>query len=267
MRIVRLALKRETAAPVVALSFASGANVALVLARSVWSWDLTNAYLVWNLFLVWLPLVFALLACEEFERTPKRDWRFWAFAGSWLLFFPNAPYIFTDIVHVWRTIFFYTPAHLWADIILIFSTALTGLVLGFLSLYLMQQVVTRMCGRLASWGFIAMVAGLGGFGIWLGRFSRFNSWDVLFRPVALTRGVGGWVLSSLDHPSGVAFPLMFGIFLFLAYLMLYALTHLKQAQPTPARWGKVRETALDRMAGVIRLPAHNELEQHLHSSG
>ena len=235
MKIVRLALRRETAVPVLALAFASGTNVALVLACSAWAWRLSSAYLIWNLSLAWLPLIFALLACEEFERTPRRDWRFWAFAGSWLLFFPNAPYIFTDIVHVWHRIFFDTPPHLWADLILIFSTALTGLVLGFLSLYLMQQVVTRMYGRLVSWGFIAVVAVLGGFGIWLGRFSRFNSWDVLLRPVALMRGIAEWALTSFEHPSGLAFPLLFGSFLFVAYLMLYALTHLQQAQPVSSR--------------------------------
>jgi uncharacterized membrane protein len=234
MKIVKLALKRETATPVLALVFASGVNVVLVLARMIWAWNLGCGFLIWNLFLAWLPLAFSLLACEEYERATKRNWRFWGLAGGWLVFFPNAPYIFTDLFHLRNNPLFHSGVYFWVDMVLILSSALTGLVLGFLSLYLMQSVVTRRFGRLASWGFILVVALLGSFGICLGRFLRFNSWDVLVRPVELGRGIGAWVISPLAHPATLAFPLLFATFLFIAYLMLYALTHLQQAQPLRA---------------------------------
>lgn len=209
-----------------ALSFASAVTIALVAARIVWTRDLTYASLVWNLFLAWLPLAFALLAGDEFHPANTRNWRFLGFAGAWLLFFPNAPYIFTDVVHL--TTYFYR--HFWVDLVLILLCAFTGLVLGFVSLFLMQGVVRRLFGHLTSWLFIAGVAVLSGFGIYLGRFQRFNSWDVIWKPMALSRGIGHWAANPLAHSNSYAFPVLFALFLFLAYLMLYALTHLEHSE-------------------------------------
>jgi len=213
--------------PMLALTFASGVSVALVIARIFWTGNINYGFLVWNLFLAWLPLVFSLLAVEKYHTTSWRNWRFLALAGTWLLFFPNAPYIFTDLVHL--TTHFYP--HFWVDLILILSCALTGLVLGFVSLFLMQAVVRRMLGPVRGWIFVAAVAALSGFGIYLGRFLRFNSWDVVLNPIELLRGIGHWAAHPLAHSTGYAFPMLFSIFLFIAYLMLYALTHLN---PVPA---------------------------------
>ena len=235
MRILRLALRRETAIPVLALSFASAACVALVVARIISTGNLRYSFLVWNLFLAWLPLLFALLACENYQTCSPRNWRFATLVGAWLLFFPNAPYIFTDLTHL--TTRYY--GHFWVDLTLVLLCALTGLVLGFVSLYLMQAVVQRMLGRPASWLFIAVVAALSGFGIYLGRFLRFNSWDVLWRPAQLYHGIGKWVADPLADLHSFAFTLLFSAFVFIAYVMLYALTHLRPALPVtlpqPAR--------------------------------
>ena len=65
MRLLKLAFKRETAMPVLALLIASGTSVALVLARILSTGRLSYSFLVWNLFLAWLPMIFALLACEN----------------------------------------------------------------------------------------------------------------------------------------------------------------------------------------------------------
>jgi uncharacterized membrane protein len=119
----------------------------------------------------------------------------------------------------------------WVDLSLILLCALTGLVLGFVSLFLMQSVVARMLGRAASWLFIGVVAALSGFGIYVGRIMRFNSWDVLFKPRQLYHGVGNWAADPLANPTSLAFPVLFAMFLFITYLMLYALTHLQEAQP------------------------------------
>ena len=227
MRLLKLAFRRETAMPILALIIASGTSVALVLARIIWTTNIRYSFLIWNLFLAWLPMLFALLACEKYQRASGRDWRFLGLAGAWLLFFPNAPYIFTDLIHL--TTRFYP--HFWVDLVLILLCALTGLVLGFVSLYLMQSVVARMLGRAASWLFIAAVAALSGFGIYLGRFMRFNSWDVLFKPRQVYHGIGTWVADPLANANSLAFPLLFGTFLFITYLMLYALTHLQPAPP------------------------------------
>jgi len=226
MRVFKLAFRPETARAVLALLFASGVSVALVAARIAWTGRVQYGFLAWNLFLAWLPLLFALLACDAYREGDNRNWRFLGFGATWLLFFPNAPYIFTDIIHLSTRYY----NHFWIDLVLVLLCALTGLVLGFVSLFLMQNIIKRMFGSAASWLFIAGVAGLSGFGIYLGRFLRFNSWDVVLKPFALSRGIGQWAADPLAHPASVAFPALFATFLFIAYLMLYGLTHLQQPQ-------------------------------------
>lgn len=227
MRLLKLAFKRETAIPMLALIFASGTCVLLVVARIIWTGRPEYSFLLWNLFLAWLPMIFALLACERHRSTSARDFRFLGLAGTWLLFFPNAPYIFTDLIHLTSRFYRY----FWVDMTLILLCALTGLVLGFVSLYLMQSVVEHMLGRAASWLFVAAVAALSGFGIYVGRFMRFNSWDVVFKPRQVYHGIGNWVADPLANSTSLAFPVLFATFLFITYLMLYALTHLRPAPP------------------------------------
>lgn len=211
--------------PMIALLVASLACVGLVAGRIIWTRNVDYAFLVWNLFLAWVPLVLAFLACDEYRHGAGRNWRFLALGLSWLLFFPNAPYIFTDVIHL--RLRFYD--HFWVDLTLILLCAVTGLVLGFVSLFLMQSVVKRRFGGAAGWLFIAAVAALSGFGIYLGRILRFNTWDVVFKPVELYRGIGHWATEPLSPPSKLAFPVLFAAFLFFSYLMLYALTHLQHA--------------------------------------
>lgn len=232
MKLLRLLFKRETAAPVLALTFASAMDLAVILARIVLTGNFHYATLIWNLFLAWLALIFALLASQQYQARSgvRQSLGFLGCAVAWLVFFPNAPYICTDLIHLPMP--FYT--HFWLDLILILMCAFTGLVIGFLSLYLMQSMVAELFGRLASWFFIAGAAILGGFGIFLGRFFRFNSWDVVLRPSKLYREVGWWTSQSVNHPSSVAFPILFGVFLFMVYVTLYGLTQLSPTRQAVA---------------------------------
>jgi uncharacterized membrane protein len=227
MKLVQLMFKRETLVPMLALSFASIVSVVLVVGRMVWTRETHFAFLIWNLFLAWIPMVFAMLAREHQNTGRSPGWRFFAFGAAWLLFFPNAPYIFTDITHLSH----YHP-HFWADLILILINALTGMVLGFLSLYLMQSAVRRMAGGWMSWLFIVAVAVLSGFGIFIGRFMRLNSWDVMV-PGKMVHVMGNWAQQTTVGYS-MGFSILFAAFLFVTYLMLYALTHLSPAQLNPA---------------------------------
>lgn len=228
MKLFQLMFKRETAVPMLALSFASAVSVVLVLARMVWVRDTHYAFLIWNLFLAWVPMVLVLFAREHQKPGANPGWKFLAFGVAWLLFFPNAPYIFTDLVHVT-----YYYSHFWVDLMLVLTNALTGLVIGFVSLYLMQLAVRRMAGELTSWFFIAAVAALSGFGVCLGRFVRLNSWDIIM-PSKMVHSIGQFVTGPPRYPGSTLFPILFAAFVFTAYLMLYALTHLSPPQLNPA---------------------------------
>jgi uncharacterized membrane protein len=222
MKYLRLPFQRDTLAPVLALMFASVISLALVGSCIVWTKNYHYGLLIWNLFLAWLPLGFALLARDSLRLRPDRTWRFFGLAGLWLLFFPNAPYIFTDLIHLWTSF----RLQFWIDLTLILLCALTGLVLGFVSLYLMQSIVAQRFGRATSWLFVALATGLCSVGIYLGRFLRFNSWDVFLRPGKIYHGLDAWADSSMINTTSAAFLVIFFLFFFIAYVMLYALTRL-----------------------------------------
>lgn len=234
MKYLKLPFQRETFAPMMALMFASAASLALILAHIIWTKDLHYVFLVWNLFLAWLPLVFAILARETYREEQQWSWRLFGLAGLWLLFFPNAPYIWTDVVHLWTRYY----QHFWADLMLILLCALTGSVLGFVSLYLMQSVVARMFGRMAGWLFVAGAAGLSSLGVYLGRFMRCNSWDVFLQPGKIYRGLDAWTDGRVPHVSSAVFLVLFALFLFIAYVLLYALTRLPAADPLNSSTGE-----------------------------
>jgi uncharacterized membrane protein len=231
MRLLKLIFKRETLPVMLALMLASAVSVALVIARMAWTRNHLYAFLVWNLVLAWMPLLFALLARDSLGAGRPRTWRFYGLAAAWLLFFPNAPYIFTDLIHL--TTWF--SSHFWIDLALFLLCAFIGLVLGFLSLYLMQSIVAQLYGRVAGWLFAAAAAGLCSVGIYLGRFLRFNSWDVILRPGKIFHGIDAWMDGRAPHLSSAGFLAFFATFLFLAYLMLYALAHLPRAQEMRAQ--------------------------------
>ena len=219
-------------APMLALSFATGVCALLVATRVAWTGNYRYLFLGWNLFLAWVPVFLALLAQERFQAdaVEGRSWHFAALAGVWLLFFPNAPYIFTDLIHLTG----YFSAHFWVDMTLILCCALTGFVLGFVSLFVMHGLVKRRLGSLAGWAFVAGVAVVSSFGVCLGRFMRFNSWDVLFQPIKLYHHIGGWFTDPVGQRLSLGFGALFAAFTFIAYLMLYALTHLQHYQPAVA---------------------------------
>ena len=221
-KLVRLLFQHEFIAPMLALTFASGACATLVLARIVFVGNSGCAFLVWNLLLAWLPLIVALLIRERYSQGEHRMRKLAGLGAVWLLLFPNAPYIFTDLIHLTSKF----RGHYWVDLVLILSCALTGLMLGFVSLYLMQSVVADRFGQMAGWLFIVGVAGLSGIGVFIGRFLRLNSWDVFLRPEKFYQHAGNWAAAPFADAMPYVFPALFAVFLFIVYLMFYALTRL-----------------------------------------
>jgi uncharacterized membrane protein len=224
---------RPVAFPLVALLFASTVGALLIALRIGMVHKWRYLALVWNLFLAWLPLAFALAVHRRHQRGERRGWKLYSLAFLWLLFLPNAPYIFTDLIHLFTRFF----PHFWPDLIVLLLIAFTGFLLGFLSLYLMQAVVTERWGGIAGWLFTIGATGLCSCGIYLGRFLRWNSWDVVTHPVAVTHDLGYVATHSLTSPNSLAFLGLFATFLFLGYLMLYALTHLRPLPGGPAAAG------------------------------
>ena len=186
----------------------------IVLRSARWGSDEFQS-MIWNLFLAVVPAVAAaLFARSEHRRSPVIIPISWFLV--WLLFLPNAPYIATDFVHLAP----HPPIPLWYDIALILSCAATGLFLGFSSVAEVQAVITRRQGRTAGWAVAAFALVASGFGIYLGRFLRWNSWDALARPLELARYVAPRASHPFSHPRTVAVTLIYGVGLVLGYIAL-----------------------------------------------
>ena len=136
---------------IVALLAASALCVATVEIRTYETGDAYYRFLVWNLILAWVPLAFAIAA---YSRARSRiDLLVAVLLVPWLLFFPNAPYLLSDFIHLGEG-----PAPLWYDGLMLSAFAWTGLLLGFGSLYLVQMIVRRAFGGTISWlGVLAAV--------------------------------------------------------------------------------------------------------------
>jgi uncharacterized membrane protein len=169
------------------------------------------AFLLWNLFLAVIPLSLSLGVAKT-NRTVLAA----PLLAAWLLFFPNAPYVLTDLIHLTPHNHAYVP--LWLDLLMLLSFAFVSLWLGFQSLQIIQHWFAARFSRLTAWSVAVGSLGLSGFGVYLGRFERWNSWDVLRRPHLLFSDIASRVLDPLQHANTWGFSLGFGTLLILAYL-------------------------------------------------
>ena len=134
-------------------------------------------FLVWNLVLAWIPLLLSLGVYDAYRRGRSLLWVA-PMIVLWLLFLPNAPYIVTDFVHLSAS----SRAPLWFDGVELSAFAWTGMLLGFVSLYLIHAVLRDRYGAPFGWSAVLVVLALSGVGVYLGRVKRWNSWDLLTQP-------------------------------------------------------------------------------------
>jgi uncharacterized membrane protein len=152
----------------------------LLCARIVITGDKTYLFLVWNLFLAFIPFAITQrLSYSNFLVAGKLKKIFVLFV--WLLFIPNTFYILTDLFHLDK----FDSAPKWFDLLLIFSFAWNGIVLGVVSVRTTEIILENTTGRSFSLLIIFIVMWLNAFGIYIGRYLRFNSWDILAQPFSL----------------------------------------------------------------------------------
>jgi uncharacterized membrane protein len=216
--------ERRQAAVVASLGFATLLCTLMLIARALYADRTGHLGLQWNLFLAWLPMLGALVAYNLGKRYGRRAWPLsLPFLAGWLLFFPNAPYILTDFINL-------APRHgvpFWYDLLMVVTYALTGMFLGLVSLYLMQSLVRRAFGAAASWVFALAVLAVTGFGVYLGRFPRWNSWDLLTDPSALLLDIWQRLSNPLAHSRTFVFSLLFSLCLAAMYFVMVSVIHLR----------------------------------------
>jgi uncharacterized membrane protein len=177
----------------------------------------TYAFLLWNLVLAWVPYLISLWATNLSQKSVNQ-WFVLTVGLVWLVFLPNAPYIVTDLLHLSSK----PTVPLWFDVILLFSAAWTGLLLGLLSVRQMHKIIAaKVKNKRVEHTIILAILALTGYGVWLGRFHRWNTWDIVTRPHHLIVDI----FRSLTHApvaqhawatTGILF-----VFLSLGYYSLY----------------------------------------------
>ncbi|UOG76714.1 DUF1361 domain-containing protein [Hymenobacter tibetensis] len=199
-------------------------SVLLISFRVFFTQQLTFVFLLWNLFLAFIPFGLSTMLGLSAGRLKARV--LLPVGLVWLLFFPNAPYILTDLFHLERR----AGVPYWYDLALILSCAWNGLMLAYASLTDMQALVTRRLGWWAGWGFATVALLLSSFGIYLGRYLRFNSWDVVTNPLTLFFDIVSRLLHPFSHLGTWGVTLLYGVFLVLGYATVRLLGRIGEEQ-------------------------------------
>jgi len=169
-------------------------------------------FLNWNLFLAFIPWGLSHLVLWK-TNLQQRKYVLGLLLFTWLLFFPNAPYILTDLYHLKKQL----DMPIWFDLLLILSFSFTGLLFGLISLKNIEKlfrakIKTKWLVLLSS-----SLLFISSFGIYLGRYLRWNSWDILKQPLHLLQDIGNSLWQPGQHPDAWGMTLFMGIFLNMMY--------------------------------------------------
>jgi uncharacterized membrane protein len=182
--------------------------------RIYWSQQVIYQNLIWNLFLAWLPYLFCLGVALIHQAYPSWWWAMIVPAILWVIFLPNALYIVTDLNHLRNQ----ATIPVWYDAGFLSIAAWTGLFLAVGSLYTMQKIVHSYVGKKAGWIFSFIIIGSSGYGVYIGRFLRWNSWDILNEPLKIISDSLPPLTNPLQYKDRILFITM--------YTSLYLVTYL-----------------------------------------
>ncbi len=193
----------------------SAMSVSLLLARIVFTNSLAYLFLAWNLFLAWIPVLpayyFRKIEADNLHNKIAMMFLF----GLWLVFFPNAAYIFTDFIHMKH----FSGAPFWFDLILLLFFSFTGIFVGFVSLNLIHQRLKLLINHKISWLIVIIILFASAFGVFLGRFYRWNSWDLFVHPFQLLNQILDPVMNPFSNKEWIAFTFGYGLFLTFLYVI------------------------------------------------
>jgi len=211
-------LRKTPSQTIISLVAPTTLCLSMTITRIFMQGDYRYTFLVFNLFLAWIPfLLTQFLTSTKWTHKSK----ILLVLFIWFMFFPNAPYIITDLLHFKH----YSLNILWFDSLLVFVYALTGLLLGANSLWSAECLIGKLYGATSSRITVILVAFTSGFGIYLGRFCRLSSWDLFHRPL--------WLLSRVfyqfENPLTYKVTIVYGLVLTILYLIFVKMVKLEDA--------------------------------------
>lgn len=183
----------------------------LVTARTAYTRDAGYFFMVWNLFLGYVPFIIS----NAMARIPALVQRWWLLIPTlccWILFLPNAPYMITDLFHLEP----FGPVPQWFDLFLLCSFAFTGVMVGYLSMAQVKQLLQQRFDA-GLRGFNLPVIWLCAIGVYIGRFLRWNSWDLFTRPLAVLSDLLGILFHPARYPGAWGFTFCMGCFMSILY--------------------------------------------------
>ena len=188
----------------------------LMLLRVKITHDIYLLFLIWNLFLGYIPYFFS----SKLKNTVPGYFGFYLLFLGWLLFLPNAFYLVTDFIHLhYSTSFQYL-----FDAILLTSFTLAGFYAGIASLFHIHQLLQMKYSDQKSKFIIIFICYLSGFGVYLGRILRFNSWDIIRHPIDLINSL----IASFINPEAHVFTAILGTLIVLVYWVYLSILNKKQ---------------------------------------
>lgn len=204
---------------VVSLLGLSGISAGFFVVGAWRSHSLEDWYLLWNLFLAWIPLGLSYVLVRLLR---SRLWSSWPAIGvslAWLVFLPNSFYMVSDFIHLQDM----PRTHILFDSLMFTLFILNGLILGYTSLYMVQTELRKRLSMVRSGAFSAVVLLLCSIAIYLGRDLRWNSWDVLVNPAGIIFDVSERIIDPFGHPEAFTTTLMFTVFLGGIYAVVWNL--------------------------------------------
>lgn len=192
-------------------------SLALLLVRMWFTGSFVFWFLAWNLLLAWIPLELMLWLKNRLKVQPWLTAVNILITAVWLLFLPNSFYLITDIIHLQSR----GDISIMFDAIMLLSFVISGLILGYVNLYMLHKMLMDRISRARAHIIVAVVLLLSSFAIYLGRYLRWNTWDVLVSPAGLLFDVSERFINPIAHIQTYAMTLVFFIFLGSLYLFAF----------------------------------------------
>ena len=190
----------------------SSFSLILLLIRMVLTGSMAYGFLAWNLILAFIPYMITRWLVGQAAVIQNRV-KLILVLFAWLLFVPNSFYIITDLFHLDH----FESAPEWFDLVLILSFAWNGVLCGIISLRRVEMILISVKGRDLSIFMVYMVMWLNAFGIYLGRFLRFNSWDIVTDPSSLITGIIDMMVHPFQNLAGWGMTFCYSVFMTFLY--------------------------------------------------
>lgn len=201
-------------------------SYSLLITRIIASDSLRYGFLFWNLVLAAVPMLLAWWLVHVIRHKGWLGWQQAVAAALWILFLPNSFYIVTDFIHLRANY----EADLLFDVTVLTSFMITGLIYGFVSVFLVHQQLQRRWSEVKAYGVIALILLAASFAVCLGRYTRWNTWDVLLKPAGLLFDISDRVINPSAHVQTYQTTVVLFLVLFAAYVVCWEGVRLVRSQ-------------------------------------